>query len=509
MKTFDCSKYSLLCALGVMLMTSTAVAQVNTAPSIDRGLVKTSKIKGIEGLDAQLVFLSGDQQVGTIKLGQSLVLPVGRYRARLVQNKRVVATSSFFEVKQTHTYQLPAFYSAVQFDVVNIQGQRVRQPLRIYQRDKTKPMVTTTSFKTNEQPPVFLVGSGEHQLTLGSKRRSTSLDMWFPSGKHLFYRLHVHRGRLLRLERLNRKPSAGAVTETPTGFDVTWRVEGDFALDQGQYGLGVFNGQVLRLGGRSETNVMWRWPKHHIGLGIRFEQSWLGAKRALGDDGLGFEKIVDELQLTARYQWSLTQHLHAYAHAWGRAPVFTTYYQPSAPTSLILGDSRGRTGVIPIGVGERLRLWRPFTPLFTQQALGLRWQPWHDLRGHFALYAGPALRQSMYRGGFFIIDASDRTLQAFRPMDGQYWGAEAGMMLGFHVTQRLHVNAQIDTFWAYDPMIEQRSAKPVLLGTLSAALDLSDFAQLDYRYILNQADFELPRAQQRHVLSLRLIYDIL
>ena len=452
----------------------------------------------LKGVHAEYLRLGG--VVARSKMGEQVLLREGMYEVRVLQDERVVHSQSV-EVLGGSRRQIEVQWGALSVVSSDRFGQRIAQPMRAsHQRSS----IAWTTFK-QQSPRCWLMPAGVVRLASSRSTGNAGVDVWLPAGKTLSYQLEFNRQSIQSAQVSTRAQPASTPAREPSH---TWTIAGHAAFDQNRNRAGVDNVQSLSLGVRSALGFSWELAKGHtLGTTLGFEH----ARASLGsslDETVRLRKKRDELRAALLYEWALLPRLSFYAQAWAKAPAFGTYFEPDESVRVLLRDDQGRFGVVPVSAGSKLRLWWPFTPLYTQQEAGARLHlaRTHDASVHLSL--GAAVRQATYRGGLVLTDRTQDNVDAFRLSDVSLLGPQAGFEMQLNVTDALHVSASVGTLWDIQQMLDRQTPWPLLNVRFIASVDLTDLIALEYVAQIHRDDYQLPEAQVFQGAQIALKYSI-
>lgn len=497
-----------LCVFVLMMIMTHAVntsAESPATPSIPvkLGIMSTPALSGTCSPDNVYVdYLRQGKFVTRADLGEEVLLKQGMYQARVMQGERVVYMSPDKLVSPGTPQHLEVSWGGLDVVASNAFGQRIRQPLRLNTPDDQTSFTWTTSKK---QPPTcWVLPAGRVRLASTQRTDTRGVDVWVPAGKVLSYRLTLKRQAIQSVEFAQQ---ATPVEQTPAYAPFSWTVAGHAAFDQNRNRAGVDNIQSLSLGVRTALNASWMLsPRHTLSSVVRFEHARASIISSYGDEIFQLRKKRDELRLGLEYQWTMSPWLGLYAKGLGKAPAFGTYFEPDEDVRVLLRDDQGRFGVVPVSKGTSLRLWWPFTPLYTQQEVGARVSVAQTHNATVFVDAGLAARQALYRGGLILTQREGPTITALRLSDTSFIGPHASLTMDLNVTEVLHVQASLATLWDVQEMIDRQTPWPLINISLKASVDLNDVAALEYVAEIHRDDYQLPEAQVFQGVQLALRY---
>lgn len=491
--------------VGAALMAWAVAAAAQSPPTarspLRLGVISTPDFVGLRASDdVHVEYLLRGELAARARLGEEVVLREGTYRARVMQGERVVFVSPDRTVRAGAPQRLEVQWGALEIVARDGFGQRIKQPLRLNTPDGETDVRWTTSKR--RAPVSWLVASGPVRLSSSRAKDGRGVDVWVPPGEVLSYELTLVRQAIQSAELGGRaQPAPQARRSAP----FSWTVAGHAAFDQNQNRAGVENVQSLSLGVRTAMGLSWALSARHT---LRSSVQFQHARASLGasSDVLRLRKKRDELRGGLEYEWALKPWLGVYAKAWGKAPAFGTYFEPDEDVRVVLRDAEGRSAVVPVAEGTSLRLWWPFTPLYTQQELGARVNVarTHDAMVH--VEAGVAARQALYRGGLVLSTKQAGNVNAFRLSDATFYGPHASLNVDLNVTEVLHVSASCTALWDIEAMIDRQTPWPLLNISLKASVDLNEFIALEYVAEVHRDDYQLPDAQIFQGLQVALRY---
>ncbi len=458
-------------------------------------------------LEPQVSVYEGDARIAMGRAGERIVLPPGTYQLVAGHGPPRQRPRKTVVVNEGLTTPVKPFFGAVRIHVVNDQGRPIDANYVLKSLDVGTvygPVRMSTDVDGPRQAS-WVLPPGRYRVVVGTDPNADedAVAFMLPAGSVLRYRLVVEAGDLLRADLADDE-----FHYDPSILRLRWVLGGSLALDSRNDQL-LHEGReyvLANLFSRLETGID---TGPHLGLfTLNLDQSVVGLDSKHGAD-IPLRNLTSEAEAELLYVFRAARVIGPYI----RGNVRTSYAeQHFFPDEYSVIDTRDEDGVLlsrsEISAGERLRLFKAFSPIVLQEGVGANLTlvdiPIVDL----TVRGGAAARQAYYRGGRFIDTYEPGQLQLTELDDRRELGGEAIGVAGLRLANTFALNTRFDSFLSYKIFTGDQKRFPFRWES-RATWHLNRFASATYSFTLRRDEIVVDDLQKIHGLALTLQWALL
>lgn len=451
-----------------------------------------------------LVFFGGDR-VAWGRTGERLVLPPGDYEVVTGHGPVEHRPRARVKVINGVTSPVPAFFGALRVAAVDPRGKPVVIDYALEADGRVFATGTTSDSAAYRDSKTWLVPKGPVTIALlnGDAATRNAVQIPVAAGQLSRYRLVLDANRLVRADLAERE-----LVQRESPWTARWILGGDASFSRTAGQLGAFNGDYLRAGLFSQTELAYEKGINTVRLNLGVEQSWIGLGSEPGQD-LTTQKFSDEIQASVLYTAQPAGIAGPYVRGQARTALFDTHFTPDRDTTVTRVDDAGRLiGRETVAGGDELRLFESFNPLDLRAAVGMNITAVDTSTVELRFRLGAAARRATYNGGLFIQDQSAGQVEAVVIEDDESFGAEGGFVAGLRLGQTVSLRVTGEIYTPSPQLFDGENLDPIFRLDSQATFAVNQFLAVVYSSHVRKDAYEIDEAQFSHLLSVRLTHTL-
>jgi hypothetical protein len=457
------------------------------------------------GLEPPVLVFFGEDRVAAGRTGERIILPPGEYEVVTGHGNLADRPRTKVKVLNGVTTPTPDFFGALRISAVDPDNKPVEIDYLVEAGGKVAVSSTTAASKKYGKTRTWLMPAGPVTITLLNGDRSTRNALQIPlaAGQLARYRLVMDANRLVRADMAERELVA---RDSP--WKARWVIGGDASFSRTAGQLGAFNGDYLRAGLFSKTELGYEKGVHTVRLNLGVEQSWIGLGAEPGED-LTTQKFMDEVQAGLLYSVQAGGIIGPYVRGQARTSLFETTYTPLEDTVVTrVDDDNNFKGRTTVRGGDELQLFEGFNPLDLRAAAGVSIDAVDTSVFKLRFLLGAAGRRATYNNGLFIQDRSAGEVEAVVIEDDESFGAEGGFEAIFRLGQTISLSVHGEAYMPSTQIIDGEDLDPVFRLDSQATFSVNQFLAVVYSNYIRKDAYEIDEAQLSHLLSVRLTHTL-
>lgn len=456
-------------------------------------------------LEPPVLVYFGADRVAWGRTGERIVLPPGEYE--VVTGHGSVESRPRVKIKVINgvTAPVPAFFGALRVNAVDPDNTPVEMDYTLSVDGKVFASGTTSGSAKYAKTKTWLVPPGPVTVTLlnGDRNTRNAVEISLAAGQLARYRLVLDANRLVRADLAERE-----LVRRESPWKARWVIGGDASFSRTAGQLGAFNGDYLRAGIFSRSELAYEKGVHALRVNLGVEQSWIGLGSEPGED-LTTQKFSDEIQAGVLYSVRAGGIIGPYVRGQVRTALFDTNFTPQDDTTItVVNDDNSFLSRDQIAGGDELRLLKAFNPLDLRAAAGVNIDAVDTSVFKLRFLAGAAARRATYEGGLFIQDRSAGAIEAVRIEDDESFGAEAGFQAIFRIGQTISLSVRGEAYAPSPMLFEDDTFDPIFRLDSQATFSVNQFLAVVYSNYIRKDAYEIDEAQLSHMLSVRLTHTL-
>ncbi len=451
-------------------------------------------------LEPPVTVMQGEQRVAWGDTGRRIVLPPGEYRVLVGHGDPRERAASTVVIREGETSPVKITWGALRITAVDGDGAPVDvdYALRAIGRDVLLAEGETADAIEYGATQTWLLPAGPVELSLdgatGPDR--TAVALYVAPGAVARHRLVMDGERLVRTEFATHAPVPEARL-----WRLRWVVGGDASWTHAEGRLGAFNGDFLRAGVFTRTQVGIDYGAHLALIDLDFEQSWLALAEG-PDADLDVRKFDDELRLEALYNYRPGRLLGPYVRGSLRTALFETTHRSNAAVAVTTRRVDGSETMGALDPGEEVTLFDALEPLDLRAAAGAAFTVVDNDTVTFTARGGAAVRRARYGGGLFLADQTAARLTFVELADDDSWGVEVHGELAVRAARSVELAVEGMAYLPWDLIDEVDH--PILRLDGRLAFKINSFLSVACDVRLRREAYEIEDVQLSSFLSARV-----